>query len=375
MTDDSAVPRAVNEFIMAPALLQSTHMSEALPEFQTLVLPPDEVTGSVLTDQVSINSTGSRDLPIQHNQRMAVFTGDPDPSLDRVASSSALSNTQPQDLGYTVDLSQLPSVPSLDDLQLGPSTDILDSWLYQFDPTLSMTPIPDLFASLHIPTWISDSQLGILSSDNVTSENVEGNLSPRSRFTNKVSDRRFQKIQSHWHSRSGRATRLMPNLWHELAVSERRNLYCKEASQSLGSEICQRQVSRWGFDDDCRQQMQLTLNSLTQAAGVCSPQSSSSAVPDNISRAGSTASYSFGEAILPSTETCEVALEIYFHQFHPTLPFIHLPTFSAKGAEFPMLFVLCLVGFSILGTPSATKLVSDTFPVRLAPLSISIPHV
>ncbi|KAK4944645.1 hypothetical protein LTR10_016079 [Elasticomyces elasticus] len=370
LPDDDIVYNMENDLTMTHDLLESDQTNEALSRIPEKRLPTDHVPSTYLAGEDIIDVTASGDVPsTQKDQRATLSTGSVGHKQGSFASGIAIPESEPQGMAYGADISLLPSVPPIDDFQLGHSTDMLDSWLFQYDPTLSMTPLPDLFPSLHLPNWVPEPQLGMPSADCVPSDNLEENQSPRSRFTNKVSERRFQKIQSHWHSRSSRATRLMPNLWQELAASGRRNLYCKEASQSLRSEIRQRQVSRWGFDDDCRQQMQFTLNSLTQAGSVCSPQSSSSAVADNVSRSGSATSYSFAEAILPSTETCEVALEIYFHQFHPTLPCIHIPTFSAKSAEFPMLFVLCLIGFSILGTPSATKLVSDTFPMVIQLIS------
>lgn len=252
--------------------------------------------------------------------------------------------------------------PHLDDLQPMDSMGILDSWLFQYDTGSFMTPVPDLLPNLLLPTWDGDSHIGLFSTDHVPLLNTGGSPSPSGRFANHISQKRFDKIQLHWHSPSSRVTRLMPGLWHNLASSEGQNLYCKQVFQPLTFEGRQKRVSRWGFDDECHQQMQLTLHSLTQAQSVASPQSAGSISLDDLSRPASTTSHS-KEVLLPSTETCEVALEIYFHQFHPTLPVIHLPTFSAKGAPFPLLFVLCLLGFSILGTPSATKLVSDTFPV------------
>ncbi|KAI1608311.1 hypothetical protein EDD36DRAFT_412664 [Exophiala viscosa] len=329
MPDETIICTTENELIMTHDMLQPNNINETLSDKHGEGPPADHLTPTYLDIDDNINGTANDLPPTQQYHPVILSVDGPGHKRGPFASDPTMQDSEQQGLSYGADISLLPSVPPLDDFQLGHSTEMLDSWLFQYDPTLSMTPLPDLFPSLHLPTWVPESQLGMPNADHFSSNNVE-------------------------------------------ETSGRRNLYCKEASQSLGSEIRQRQVSRWGFDDDCRQQMQLTLNSLTQAASVCSPQSSSSNAADNVSRDGSTTSYSFGEALLPSTETCEVALEIYFHQFHPTLSIIHLPTFTAKGAEFPMLFVLCLVGFSILGTPSATKLVSETFPMVIQLISTEL---
>ncbi|KAK5531987.1 hypothetical protein LTR25_008317 [Vermiconidia calcicola] len=321
---------------------------------------------SAQDDQVtSINVVAIDDSTGPGTQSLKTPSLNPDVNINSFTFASPAPTNEAPALGKDLDVFySFPTAPPMDDLQLGEPTDLLDSWLFQYDPGSLMNPLPDFLPGLLLPTWNSASQLGIFSENHVAPKIMDGSITPTIRFMDRVSTPRFQKISSHWQSRSSRTTRLMPSLWHDLSSSERRNLYCKNVLLASKEEARQSRVSRWGFDDECRQQMQLTLNSLTQASSVCSPLSTESVVPDDASRSNSTTSYHVGEVTLPSTETCEVALEIYFHQFHPMLPVIHLPTFSAKGAPFTMLFVLCLLGFSILGTPSATKLVSETFPVR-----------
>lgn len=253
-----------------------------------------------------------------------------------------------------------------DDFRSGDSMDLLDSWLFQNESNTMLTTLPDFMPCLLQSTWKSAPPIDSFTAELLRpAENSIEAPDANGRFFSLVSKERFGKIHAHWQSRSSRATRLMPTLWHDLAFSEQSNVYCRQASDSSSSDRCRKRVSRWGFDDECRQRMQLTLDSLDHGGGCHSPQSFESATSDSVSRSGSSTTDGIGEIILPSTEICEVALEIYFHQFHPMLPVIHLPTFSANDAPFPMLFVLCLIGFSILGTPSATKLVSDAFPVSL----------
>lgn len=56
---------------------------------------------------------------------------------------------------------------------------------------------------------------------------------------------------------------------------------------------------------------------------------------------------------------------MYQNYFHPTLPVIHVPTFSAKQAARPLLLAMCLVGLSIIGTTGAVKFVTQSFPSLL----------
>ncbi|KAJ9639734.1 hypothetical protein H2204_003527 [Knufia peltigerae] len=245
---------------------------------------------------------------------------------------------------------------------MGLSLESSDLWALTYDNALFATPLIDPLNVAFQDTWAVGSSIEDppLREDSTTDMLLS--FKPSSRFEDLISQKRFGKIQKLWQSRSSRASRLMPDLWHNLLSSKRANIYCKPRNEALGVDAAHQRVSRWGFDDECRQQMQLTLNSLLHTGDAFSPQSLESYDFERRSRLSGTSSYNVNEVTLPSTETCQVALEIYFHQFHPMLPVIHIPTFSAKDAPFPMLFVLCLLGFSILGTPSATQLVHNTFP-------------
>ncbi|ETN40972.1 uncharacterized protein HMPREF1541_05252 [Cyphellophora europaea CBS 101466] len=250
------------------------------------------------------------------------------------------------------------------------STEMGDMWHFQYDPG-SIGPLPDIWTGLPLPTLTDLSSLRPFSPE--ANCPLSGNLDASDEFTRSGSNQRFEEIQSHWHSRSSRNIRLMTTLWHDLALSKGINIYCKEVDDKVSSpEGAQNRVSRWGFGDDCRQHMQLTLNSLTHHEGVHTPQSLDSSDAEHGSRSYHCVSYRTGEIVFPPTETCEVALEVYFHQFHPALPVLHLPTFSAQGAPFPLLFVICLLGFSILGTPSTTELVSNCFPTLVQLVSTEL---
>jgi hypothetical protein len=324
------------------------HESHGTPRQEARTVTP-------MNDEVIVTHAVSGDAS---SQRQVSFS-----EFDSEINMPSLVNEQP---------GSIHNYPTTDDLPVGNSVDLLDAWFFQREMDLLMTPLPDLLPEPILPSWNNSVQFEKFSTEPILPEDTTETLQPSNRFVNLISTERFGKIQNQWQARSSRAIRLVPTLWYDLAASERKNVFCKQlVSEPLKSDVRQKGVSRWGFDDECRQQMQLTLDSLTQAGSIYSPQSAEMDHPDNLSRSGtgSSPTYNLREIILPSTETCEVALEIYFHQFHPTLPVIHLPTFSVKGAPFPMLFVLCLLGFSILGTPSVTKLVSEAFPVCFLRLS------
>lgn len=356
-----------------PKVVGESHFESPLPDLDPNT-GAEDLANAVNGDTIELNRDSGNQSTGQ-SQQLAIAATSMDITIPvSHTTSSSPSNENDTWFADHVDNQHFTAMPPSDDWQIQNPADLLDSWLFPCDLTSLLTPLPDLMPGLLLPAWDGSSQYGVGHVQAIPPQNFNEETTPSGRFASLISKERFGKIQGQWHSRSSRATRLMPSLWQDLAVSERQNICCKQVPQISHPDVRHRRVSRWGFDDECRQQMQLTLNSLTQAGGVYSPQSSGSTDHDHRSHSGSIASYS-GGVTLPSTETCEVALEIYFHQFHPMLPVIHLPTFSAKGAPFPMLFVLCLLGFSILGTPSATNLVSDTFLVSsmVAPRSMFLP--
>lgn len=316
----------------------------------------DQATGGKMPSDGAV-PTGAA---ISVSQYMAAS---PPPTADLILLHCPTENNKDTEPVQNIETRNLSS--PLDDWShpMGLSLESSDLWALTYDNALFATPLIDPLNVAFQDTWAVGSSIEDppLREDSTTDMLLS--FKPSSRFEDLISQKRFGKIQKLWQSRSSRASRLMPDLWHNLLSSKRANIYCKPRNEALGVDAAHQRVSRWGFDDECRQQMQLTLNSLLHTGDAFSPQSLESYDFERRSRLSGTSSYNVNEVTLPSTETCQVALEIYFHQFHPMLPVIHIPTFSAKDAPFPMLFVLCLLGFSILGTPSATQLVHNTFPV------------
>jgi hypothetical protein len=65
----------------------------------------------------------------------------------------------------------------------------------------------------------------------------------------------------------------------------------------------------------------------------------------------------------PPAEILDMALDLYFRNFQPLIPFIHVPTFSAKRTRSPVLYVMCMIGMIMLGTKGTTAFVSKNFNV------------
>jgi hypothetical protein len=136
------------------------------------------------------------------------------------------------------------------------------------------------------------------------------------------------------------------------------------SSLSLGVGIEQRHAikqpkSRRGFDEACRLRLMEEFN--IEVQDTSTGFDISSANPSHTSHLQ-----------FPPAELLDIALDLYFREFHPAITFIHLPTFSAHATPSSLLFVICLIGLSILGTPGARKFVMRSFPVRIIPLEFHI---
>lgn len=378
--DESVVSRPSNEAQMsstqpAQGTTTSTPISAALgrpnPEPSTLTTPnqgptrgphgqtPDEVARNV-TD---VDYTCPPNAPQSQSQ-----LSDSGIDVASMAASTSGPNRHIGPSGENYDFNDLLNFPFTGDFLADPSYLMAEPWIFQIDHHQTASPISNLLP----PSVYNDlTQLGRHSVATRNQANKEDGSEAGSIFANEVSEERFARIQSWWQGRSSRTARLMPSLWQDLAASGAPNLFCKPVPKPSPTEARQRRASRWGFDEDCRRKMQAALGDLTRSAGLFSPQSAGSVIAESPEQSTSTATADTADIVLPSREACEVALEIYFHQFHPTLPVIHLPTFSAKGAPFSLLLVMCLLGFTILSTPGATKFVSQTFPVSHASRQVS----
>ncbi|KAK5212473.1 hypothetical protein LTR41_001419 [Exophiala xenobiotica] len=169
----------------------------------------------------------------------------------------------------------------------------------------------------------------------------------RRKTIDKVPRERFSRVERCWGPRPGRVHRIMPVLWKEVAALHTDNLF----SESPIAADDFRTTSNWGLDIDCRIRLRDAFR--TPAPSVYhSPKLQAVVDPALQPR----------NEEFPPAEILDIALGLFFRRFHPTVPFIHIATFSVRTTPSPMLFAMCLIGLSILGTTGATKFVAKMFP-------------
>ncbi|KAL6234029.1 hypothetical protein BDW75DRAFT_213470 [Aspergillus navahoensis] len=173
-----------------------------------------------------------------------------------------------------------------------------------------------------------------------------------SKHTGYIPNERFARVQRYWVAPSNTAGRLMNTLWRDIASSDVDNIFSLYSSQSFSSPSGLLPGSRYGLDEECRQQLQAAFGNLRHSSQLQSPNSALS--PTSSSTFG-------GHPSFPPAEILDMALDLYFRNFHPLIPFVHVPTFSAKNTRLPVLYVMCLIGMIMLGTKGTTTFVAKNF--------------
>ncbi|ETN46260.1 uncharacterized protein HMPREF1541_00444 [Cyphellophora europaea CBS 101466] len=181
----------------------------------------------------------------------------------------------------------------------------------------------------------------------------------RTKNINKVPRERFSRVQKCWASRPHRLHRMMPNLWRDIIGHQVDNLF----SDSSESPPHPKAGSNWGLDADCRYRLRDAFRTPAPSA-LHSPRIQSITPFEPMMNNDS--------SIFPPAEILDIAMGLFFRHFHPTVPFIHVPTFSVNNTPSPLLFVICLIGLSILGTTGATRFVSRMFPSFLQRVSADL---
>ncbi|EMD85184.1 hypothetical protein COCC4DRAFT_181238 [Bipolaris maydis ATCC 48331] len=277
-----------------------------------------------------------------------------------------------------------PIDPAMEVLSFSPAGHVssLDQWAFEL--VQSSNPIPNRTPADALQTWLfpieqeghtpnGPHSLGVGGVDGgffdsdafrAMQENQASPSGSSASIASRVPKERFQRVQNCWPSRNRRSSRLMPDLWQSLVSSDCINILSEYDSRSADTPASERQRKnqRWGLDEECRSRLQSTLNNLPISNLI-----RSESVADTISSSGDAAGSPSVEGIIqfPPAEILDIALEMYLYYFHPTLPVIHIPTFSAKNAPRSLLLCMCLIGLSILGTAGAAKFVTRTFPAVL----------
>ena len=136
---------------------------------------------------------------------------------------------------------------------------------------------------------------------------------------------------------SNHTAQLRNRLWRNVASSTLDNIFSLPSAPTDLQES-PLQDTRYTVDRECRQKLQAALGE------------------------------PFGA--FPPTEVLNDGLDLFFHHYNPSIPLIHLPTFSVKSAPPLLLYTMCLIGLVMLGTPEALAFVRRSFLVRVSPDSM-----
>ena len=167
---------------------------------------------------------------------------------------------------------------------------------------------------------------------------------------------RFAKVQNCWLGPSNSTGRLINGIWREVAYGSIDNIFAAHPGQSPSSPPVLLQKSRYGLDEDCRRHLHATFGYMR----LYSQRNRTSSAPPAYDSA------LIALAQFPPAEILDMALDLYFRNFHPLVPFIHVPTFSARNTSPSVLYVMCLIGMTFLGTQGTASFVSKNFTVRCA---------
>jgi hypothetical protein len=268
-----------------------------------------------------------------------------------------------------------PIDPAIDVLSFSPAGHVssLDQWAFEL--VQSNNPVPNRTPADALQTWLFPLEGDMHTPNGQHHMTVDGffehdafrtlpenQASPSGSsvsIASRVPRERFQRVQSCWPSRHRKSSRLMPDLWQSLISCDCNNILSEIPFGVVETPLSDRdrKNSRWGLDEECRSLLQGALNNAPAR---------SESYGDTASSSGDAAASPSVEGVqFPPAEILDIALEMYLYYFHPTLPMIHIPTFSAKNAPRPLLLCMCLIGLSILGTAGAAKFVEKAFPTVL----------
>lgn len=232
------------------------------------------------------------------------------------------------------------------------SSDMLQMWLEPRTDAGSNHGSLD-FTNGHLPL-IGDNV--VLTPDQQHRQSVDGTKPSGDNIPNE----RFAKVQRCWLAPPNHTGRIMNTLWRDVVYSDVDNVF------SINSALSQNnpplgQGSRCGIDEECRRRLQAVIGQTMFSFPQMQPPHNVAASP---ATTGST-SNSFPQ--FPPAEILDMALDLYFRTFHPLVPFVHLPTFSAKTTRPLLLYVMCLIGMMLLGTKGTANFVSKDFTVITPP--------
>jgi hypothetical protein len=227
-------------------------------------------------------------------------------------------------------------------------SDILQFWLEpRGDTTSNPSPI-DLMRDASV--GLADDQAPASPRAQQNGHSVEN---PSIQSPSNIPSERFARVQRYWLTPTNNTGRLMNTLWRDVATCSLDNILGVYSGQSFNSPPALSGDLRYGLDEECRQNLLATFG-----------QARRSTSNDAFSNAPRMSEAPFGSPqAFPPAEILDMALDLYFRNFQPLAPFVHIPTFSAKRTRSPVLYVMCMIGMIILGTKGTTSFVSKNFNV------------
>ncbi|CAE7001453.1 C2H2 type zinc finger domain containing protein [Pyrenophora teres f. teres] len=286
----------------------------------------------------------------------------PSPMIMARPDNTQMSNRNPHEsMGPPID-------PAMEALTFSPAAHVssLDQWAFEL--VQSNNPVPNRTPADALQTWLfplepdmqtphGSHQLGVDGFfDPETFRPIPGNEPSPSGSSVSIASRvpreRFQRVQSCWPSRSRKSSRLMPDLWQSLIASDCSNILSEVGAGCVETPMSERERrnSRWGLDEECRSRLQSAMDNMPLPN-----LSRSESYGDTASSSGDAAASPSVEGVqFPPAEILDIALEMYLYYFHPTLPIIHIPTFSAKNAPRPLLLYhpphrqMCIIATGLL---------------------------
>ncbi|CAG8261223.1 unnamed protein product [Penicillium salamii] len=219
--------------------------------------------------------------------------------------------------------------------------DMLQMWLEPRTDTASNNSL-DL---------IHDNQLPLISDNLILTPDPNRRSVDNKPDSDNIPNERFFKVQRCWLAPPSTG-RLINSLWRDSAMSSVDNIFSVQ-SLHFADDPNAGQGSRCGFDEDCRRRLQAGFSDNTQ------PPHTTPIIPaDWIASASHYSDF-------PPAEIFDMSLDHYFRLFHPLLPFVHVPTFAANKTRPSLLYVMTLIGMTLLGTKGTTAFVSRNFAAVL----------
>lgn len=159
--------------------------------------------------------------------------------------------------------------------------------------------------------------------------------------TEPIPTERFYRVENSWLSESSKVHRLVPDLWQNIAKITTPNVF----SESMGPPS----ITPSGNGGGNRWNISWDLAHRLEAEFGIQPSTTTGKQNDNMA--------------FPPPEVLDICLDMYFRHFQPMGPFMHRATFDAATTPLPLLYAMCLLGLSALGTGGGKGYIKQAFMV------------